>query len=710
MERKQRNQRSPSLRKESNIINATLAHTNKKKSKQGKESKELQEMPSFSIGLTPSDDDKRNKNDSLSGSDQKNERGSGKKKNQKKNEQTKGGKSIASTSRGRTKRANMATQDSDEASSGLQSPDVLNPLADFHFLMINYMEKMGKRSPFLTGKYNRPSLRDWDVKLANQELQKIHDIMGLENGLTAGVTRLDNGLPAGSPIVLCFDADTCPLSKAEMYLNHCRSCINIYTKTAETLERRITEANAGTSGKDSPIEMEGENERNKSSNIGIVPETGRLNDDDDVEKRTQAGERLSNDNDEEDDKSIGQINNKDDNDKVEHDKDEDDDEEDHITPNLIDDVVPAACNIIDDSMKVTPNEHDNYEENDEEDDKSIDEEDDDEEDQITPNIIDDSMKITANEHDNYEENDEDDVIAPKIIDDAVMAACNITDHSGAESATLESMLKFPEIFDAELIKDAPVPQVSVSQDTESATHETILKYPQYFEVPNQCRALVLVPNVLHGEKSKECDSDTAINATPIKTMLPDEIIDIDNVTPKKRKRHNMLYSDRTYPERRRVVKKSKYLESPYDDAVHESSTTELQKQLSTYAWSPDLDQYEIMYCSNNKDHSYSLQRDALWTLQKDEWVSCLVINSWVNCLNWDQQASMTKLVTPLLNYFDQERMPPVSRNIACWRFLERLNKFKYMEWKAIDPEKLECIVIPAIAGNPGSHYIMKFNS
>jgi hypothetical protein len=84
------------------------------------------------------------------------------------------------------------------------------------------MEKMGKRSPFLTGKYNRPSLRGWDVKMANQELQKIHDIMGLENGLTAGVTRLDNGLTARltslnrtaeSLLVLCFDADTCPLSK-----------------------------------------------------------------------------------------------------------------------------------------------------------------------------------------------------------------------------------------------------------------------------------------------------------------------------------------------------------------------------------------------------------------------------------------------------------------------------------------------------------------
>ncbi|WJX35601.1 1-aminocyclopropane-1-carboxylate synthase [Trifolium repens] len=303
---------------------------------------------------------------------------------------------------------------------GLQSPDVLNPLADFHFLMINYMEKMGKRSPFLTGKYNRPSLRGWNVKLANQELQKIHDIMGLENGLTAGVTRLDNGLPSelprlnrtvGSPIVLCFDADTCPLSKAEMYLDHCRSCINIYTKTAETLQRRITDANAGTSGKDSPIEKEGENERNKSK------EAGRLNDDDeDVKKRTQAKERLSTENDEEDDKSIDE---------------EDNDEEDQITPNLIDDAVPAACNIIDDSVK------------------------------------------------------------------AEASNKNVSVSQGAESATLDS----------ELIKDADVPQVSVSQDTESAAHATILKFPQYFEEPNQCRALVLVPNVLHGEKSKECDSE-----------------------------------------------------------------------------------------------------------------------------------------------------------------------------------------------------------
>jgi hypothetical protein len=73
------------------------------------------------------------------------------------------------------------------------------------------MEKMGKRSPFLTGKYKRPSLRDWDVKTANQDLQKVHDLMGLEHGLTAGVTRLHN--TDEGPLVLCFDANTCPLSE-----------------------------------------------------------------------------------------------------------------------------------------------------------------------------------------------------------------------------------------------------------------------------------------------------------------------------------------------------------------------------------------------------------------------------------------------------------------------------------------------------------------
>jgi hypothetical protein len=48
-------------------------------------------------------------------------------------------------------------------------------------------------------------------------------------------------------------------------------------------------------------------------------------------------------------------------------------------------------------------------------------------------------------------------------------------------------------------------------------------------------------------------------------------------------------------------------------------------------------------------------------------------------------------------------MAPVSRNIACWRFLERLNKFNYMQWKTIDPEKLEYV---SLSSKPFRYIVM----
>jgi hypothetical protein len=65
-----------------------------------------------------------------------------------------------------------------------------------------------------------------------------------------------------------------------MHLNHCRSYIQIYTTTAETLERRIAEGNVGTSvkndevpteintTKDNPIEVQPEPEENRSLGAG----------------------------------------------------------------------------------------------------------------------------------------------------------------------------------------------------------------------------------------------------------------------------------------------------------------------------------------------------------------------------------------------------------------------------------------------------------
>ena len=76
-------------------------------------------------------------------------------------------------------------------------------------------------------------------------------------------------------------------------------------------------------------------------------------------------------------------------------------------------------------------------------------------------------------------------------------------------------------------------------------------------------------------------------------MLPDVIINMDNVQTvqtKKRKKHDMFYSGCTNPERKKAVTKSKYLASPYDEAVYESNATKMQKDISTFVWSISHDE------------------------------------------------------------------------------------------------------------------------
>jgi hypothetical protein len=38
-----------------------------------------------------------------------------------------------------------------------------------------------------------------------------------------------------------------------------------------------------------------------------------------------------------------------------------------------------------------------------------------------------------------------------------------------------------------------------------------------------------------------------------------------------------------------------------------------------------------------------------------------------------------------------QKFDAVSKSIACGRFIERLKFFKYMDWKAIDPTRLEYV-------------------
>ena len=60
--------------------------------------------------------------------------------------------------------------------------------------------------------------------------------------------------------------------QAKMHLDHCRSCIRIYTSAAETSERRIAEGNDAVNGQD-PMEVELEGEKGQDQNESSIPQT-----------------------------------------------------------------------------------------------------------------------------------------------------------------------------------------------------------------------------------------------------------------------------------------------------------------------------------------------------------------------------------------------------------------------------------------------------
>jgi len=60
-----------------------------------------------------------------------------------------------------------------------------------------------------------------------------------------------------------------------MLLNHCRYCIQIYTTTAETLERRIAEGNVGTSVKNDAVPKETNTTKDNSIEVQPEPEENR---------------------------------------------------------------------------------------------------------------------------------------------------------------------------------------------------------------------------------------------------------------------------------------------------------------------------------------------------------------------------------------------------------------------------------------------------
>ncbi|GAA0169419.1 hypothetical protein LIER_23913 [Lithospermum erythrorhizon] len=122
---------------------------------------------------------------------------------------------------------------------GISQKNKKNPTADFHLILINYLERMGKDCPFITGVYKSPSLRDWDLADETKNLTKIMVLVGLERGMTVGYTK-ERSEHVG-PVVVSFDAENCPIIKAPKHANYCRQQIKVYKNCLTILERRMEE-------------------------------------------------------------------------------------------------------------------------------------------------------------------------------------------------------------------------------------------------------------------------------------------------------------------------------------------------------------------------------------------------------------------------------------------------------------------------------------
>ncbi|CAJ2640434.1 unnamed protein product, partial [Trifolium pratense] len=304
--------------------------------------------------------------------------------------------------------------------------------------------------------------------------------------------------------------------QAPMHLNHCRSCIMIYNRAAEILERRLAE------GKDGAAEQKVGNEQ---ANIdeGNVRKQG-------LRYKSSANRRkvIPNVGDEEADDGQGK------------------------QPPLsgTQETILQYPQYFDAGMEKKGEKND--EKNNEKDDKK---------DEKT-----DEKKHEKKVEKNDEKKDGKDEKTDEKKHEKKDVGCGANEGNvGKKSLRYKASVKKRN----NTADDGQGPQPPLS-----VTQETILQYPQYFD------------------PSSEYCENVVVEATPLRTVLVDEIIDLsqaDTVKPTRMKRKHEK-EDRTYPERRRAVKKSKYLTSPYDTAVYESTATKLQKDICTYAWSSSIDE------------------------------------------------------------------------------------------------------------------------
>ncbi|GAA0159534.1 hypothetical protein LIER_43482 [Lithospermum erythrorhizon] len=81
----------------------------------------------------------------------------------------------------------------DNLREGIRDNYKLNLLGDMHFVLINYLETMGKGCRLLSGNYKSPSLHDWDELKVTKVMEQVDEIVGFLKAIAIGITKERKG-------------------------------------------------------------------------------------------------------------------------------------------------------------------------------------------------------------------------------------------------------------------------------------------------------------------------------------------------------------------------------------------------------------------------------------------------------------------------------------------------------------------------------------
>ncbi|GAA0183609.1 hypothetical protein LIER_30989 [Lithospermum erythrorhizon] len=103
----------------------------------------------------------------------------------------------------------------DNLREGIRKNNKLNPLGDMHFILINYLERMGKGCRLLSGNNTSPSFREWDELKVTKAMEQVDEIVGFSKAVGVGITKEKKG--DDGRVFLPFDPVACPMDKVQEF-------------------------------------------------------------------------------------------------------------------------------------------------------------------------------------------------------------------------------------------------------------------------------------------------------------------------------------------------------------------------------------------------------------------------------------------------------------------------------------------------------------